>query len=31
VLTIMFFLIWFLGETLYNWLAISALSVSPLP
>lgn len=25
-----FFLIWFLGETLYNWLAISALSVSPL-
>jgi hypothetical protein len=31
VLTVMFFLIWFLGETLYNWLAISALSVSPLP
>ncbi|MSU22204.1 MAG: hypothetical protein EXS32_00075 [Opitutus sp.] len=26
-----FFLLWFLGETLYNWLAISALSVSPLP
>lgn len=26
-----FFLIWFLGETLYNWLAISALSASPLP
>jgi hypothetical protein len=25
------FLLWFLGETLYNWLAISALSVSPLP
>lgn len=25
------FLIWFLGETLYNWLAIKALSVSPLP
>lgn len=26
-----FFLIWFLCETLYNWLAIQALSVSPLP
>jgi hypothetical protein len=26
-----FFLLWFLGETLYNWLAISALSASPLP
>jgi hypothetical protein len=26
-----FFIVWFLGETLYNWLAISALSVSPLP
>ena len=26
-----FFLVWFLGETLYNWLAISALSLSPLP
>jgi hypothetical protein len=26
-----FFLLWFLGETLYNWLAISALSGSPLP
>jgi hypothetical protein len=26
-----FFLLWFLGETLYNWLAISALSVSPMP
>ncbi len=25
------FLLWFLGETLYNWLMISALSVSPLP
>lgn len=25
------FLIWFLLETLYNWLAIKALSVSPLP
>jgi hypothetical protein len=31
VLVVMFFLVWFLGETLYNWLAISALSVSPLP
>lgn len=30
-LAAMFFLVWFLGETLYNWLAISALSVSPLP
>jgi hypothetical protein len=30
-LAAVFFLIWFLGETLYNWLAISALSVSPLP
>jgi hypothetical protein len=26
-----FFILWFLGETLYNWLAISALSISPLP
>lgn len=26
-----FFLLWFLGETLFNWLRISALSVSPLP
>ncbi len=26
-----FFLLWLLGETLYNWLAISALSLSPLP
>ena len=31
VLVTAFFLFWFLGETLYNWLAISALSVSPLP
>lgn len=31
VLAIVFFVVWFLGETLYNWLAISALSVSPLP
>lgn len=30
-LAVMFFIIWFLGETFYNWLAISALSVSPLP
>lgn len=26
-----FFLIWFLGETLYNWLAITAHSLSSLP
>lgn len=26
-----FFIIWFLGETLYNWLAITAHSLSPLP
>jgi hypothetical protein len=31
VLAVAFFIVWFLGETLYNWLAISALSVSPLP
>jgi hypothetical protein len=31
VLAAGFFLVWFMGETLYNWLAISALSVSPLP
>jgi len=31
VLTAAAFLLWFFGETLYNWLAISALSVSPLP
>lgn len=31
VLALVFFIVWFLGETLYNWLAISALSVSPLP
>jgi hypothetical protein len=30
-LAAMFFLIWFLGETLYNWLAITAHSLSPLP
>ncbi|MFT3783444.1 MAG: hypothetical protein QM790_15640 [Nibricoccus sp.] len=31
VLAIGFFLLWFLVETLYNWIAIHALSVSPLP
>jgi hypothetical protein len=31
VLATVCFLLWFLVETLYNWLAISALSVSPLP
>lgn len=31
VLAVVFFTIWFLGETLYNWLAISAHSLSPLP
>jgi hypothetical protein len=31
VLALSFFLLWFLCETLYNWFAISALSVSPLP
>jgi hypothetical protein len=31
VLVAVFLLVWFLGETLYNWLAIHALSVSPLP
>lgn len=31
VLAAVFFMVWFIGETLYNWLAISALSVSPLP
>jgi len=31
VLVTVFFILWFLGETLYNWVAISALSVSPLP
>lgn len=28
---LIFFLVWFLGETLYNWLAIAAHSLSPLP
>lgn len=31
VLVAVFFLAWFLGETLLNWLRIQALSVSPLP
>jgi hypothetical protein len=31
VLALAFFLGWFLLQTLYNWLAIAALSVSPLP
>lgn len=31
VLTVAFMMLWFLGETLYNWLSIQALSVSPLP
>jgi hypothetical protein len=31
VLAIVFFMVWFLGETLYNWLAITAHSLSPLP
>jgi hypothetical protein len=31
VLALAGFIIWFLVETLYNWLAIAALSVSPFP
>ena len=31
VLAVVFFIVWFLGETLYNWLAITAHSLSPLP
>lgn len=31
VLVLVFMLFWFLAETLYNWLSIQALSVSPLP
>ncbi len=31
VLAVAFFVLWFLGETLYNWLAISAHSLSALP
>ncbi len=30
-LVVMFFLLWLLVETLYNWLAIAALSLSPAP
>lgn len=30
-LAAVFFLLWFLGETLYNWMAITAHSLSPLP
>jgi hypothetical protein len=31
ILVVAFLLLWFLGETLYNWMAIHALSVSQLP
>jgi hypothetical protein len=31
VLVVVFFLVWFLIETLYNWLMITAESLSPLP
>ncbi len=31
ILAAVFFLIWFLGETFYNWLIITAESLSPLP
>jgi len=31
VLAVAFMLLWFLIETIYNWLGIQALSVSPLP
>lgn len=31
VLTVVFFVVWFLAETLYNWLMITAESLSPLP
>ncbi len=31
VLAVAFFVVWFVGETLYNWLAISAHSLSTLP
>ncbi len=30
-LAVVYFIVWFLGETLYNWLAITAHSLSPLP
>lgn len=31
VLAVVFFVVWFLTETLYNWLMITAESLSPLP
>jgi hypothetical protein len=31
VLAVVFFAVWFIGETLYNWMAITAHSLSPLP
>lgn len=31
VLVLVFFVVWFLAETLYNWLMITAESLSPLP
>ncbi len=31
VQAIVFLMVWFMGETLYNWLAITAHSLSPLP
>jgi hypothetical protein len=31
VIAVAFFLMWFLVETLYNWLEIAAISVSPFP
>lgn len=31
VLAVVFFIVWFMGETLYNWLAITAHSLSPMP
>ncbi|MSU48890.1 MAG: hypothetical protein EXS37_07355 [Opitutus sp.] len=31
VQAVIFFVVWILGETLYNWLAITAHSLSPLP
>lgn len=30
-LALVFFIVWFFGETLYNWAAITAHSLSPLP
>ena len=31
MLALTFALVWFIGETLYNWMAVKALSESPLP